>query len=123
MAREEALKGDAARAIAQLETEKDAIARRLEDSEAHSARLASELSAAEATSREAEAALAELLARQAAMRAERRVADAALEAARAQLARTEQECRRLAEQLETLGDGGEQLARPARSRDQGCGCG
>ena len=109
MAREDALKGDAARAIAQLETEKDAIARRLEDSEAHSARLASELSAAEATSREAEAALAELLARQAAMRAERRVADAALEAARAQLARTEQECHRLAEQLKTLGDGGEHL--------------
>ena len=64
---------------------------RLEDAEAHSARIAAELSAAETTSREAEAALAELLARQAAMRAERRVAEAALEAAQAQLGRTEQE--------------------------------
>ena len=84
--REEALKGDAARAIASLEAERAAIARRLEDAEAHSARIATELSTAEATSREAEAALAELLARQAAMRAERRVAEAALEAAKAQLA-------------------------------------
>jgi chromosome segregation protein len=39
------------------------------------------------------------------MRAERRVAEAALEAARAQLARTEQERSRLAEQLAALGDG------------------
>ena len=54
--------------------------------------------------------MAELLARQAAMRAERRVADAALEAAQAQLARTEQERERLAEQLQALGDGAEQAA-------------
>ncbi|HEX8840179.1 MAG TPA: AAA family ATPase, partial [Sphingomicrobium sp.] len=64
--REEALRGDAGRAIAQLEEERTAIARRLEDAEAHSARIAAELSTAETTSREAEAALAELLARQAA---------------------------------------------------------
>jgi chromosome segregation protein len=107
--REEALKGDAARAIAQLDEERAAIARRLEDAEAHSARIATELSAAEATSREAEAALAELLARQAAMRAERRVAEAALEAARAQLGRTEQERQKLADQLCALGDGSEQV--------------
>ncbi|HEX6604277.1 MAG TPA: AAA family ATPase, partial [Sphingomicrobium sp.] len=112
--REDALKSDAARAIAQLEHERAAIGRRLEDSEAHSARLASELSAAEAISREAEALLAELLARQAAMRAERRVAEAALEAARGQLARTEQEQAKLAEQLGALGDGSEQL----RARDE-----
>ena len=109
MAREEALKGDAARAIAQLDDERRTIDQRLQDSEAHSARLATELTKAEAGSREAEAALAELLARQAAMRAERRVADAALEAARAQLTRVEQERSKLAEQLGTLGDGSDQL--------------
>ncbi|MFL6754097.1 MAG: AAA family ATPase, partial [Sphingomicrobium sp.] len=68
--REEALKGDAARAIAQLDQERAAIARRLEDSEAHAARIAAELGTAESASRDAEATLAELLARQAAMRAE-----------------------------------------------------
>jgi chromosome segregation protein len=113
MQREEALKGDAARAIANLDAEREAIGRRLEDAEAHSARIASELSIAEAASREAEAALAELLARQAAMRAERRVAEAALEAAKAQLARTAQEKHKLAEQSQALGDGSEQQ----RARD------
>ena len=112
--REEALKGDAARAIASLEAERATIARRLEDAEAHSARIATELSAAEATSREAEAALAELLARQAAMRAERRVAEAALEAARAQLARTEQERQSSPSSSQALGDGSDQV----RARDE-----
>ena len=107
MQREEALKGDAARAIANLDAERAAIAARLEDAETHSARIATELSAAEAISREAEAALAEVLARQAAMRAERRVAEAALEAARTQLARTAQEQHKLAEQMRALGDGSE----------------
>ena len=114
LAREEALKSDAARAIEQLELERRTIEQRLDDSEGQAARIASELTAAETRSREAEAALAELLARQAAMRAERRVAEAALEAARAQLARTEQERSRLAEQLTALGDGTEQ----ARSREE-----
>ncbi|MFL6721247.1 MAG: chromosome segregation SMC family protein [Sphingomonas sp.] len=114
ISREEALKGDAARAIGLVEEERAAIGRRLEDSEAHSARIAAELSAAEAVSREAEAALAELLARQAAMRAERRVAEAAFEAARAQLGRTEQERQKLADQLGALGDGSEQV----RARDE-----
>lgn len=112
--REEALKGDAARAIAQLEEERSGIERRIEDAETHSARIATQLGAAETRSREAEAALAELLARQAAMRAERRVAEAALEAALAQLARSEQEELRLAQQIEALGDGGEQV----RARDE-----
>lgn len=107
--REEALKGDAARAIAQLDQERATIAARLEDAETHAARIASELSVAEAASREAEAALAEILARQAAMRAERRVAEAALEAARAQLGRTEQERQKLADQLQALGDGSDQV--------------
>lgn len=110
IAREEALKGDAAQAIEQLDQERRAIEQCLQDSEAHSARLAAELTGAEAASREAEGALAELLARQAAMRAERRVAEAALEAARAQLARTEQERSKLAQQLEALGSGSEQIA-------------
>ena len=110
LAREEALKSDAERAMAQLEEERRAIEQRLDDAEGQAARIASELTAAETASREAEAALAELLARQAAMRAERRVAEAALEAARAQLARTEQERARLAEQLASIGDGSEQVA-------------
>jgi chromosome segregation protein len=108
--REEALKGDAARAIVQLEQERTAIAQRVEDAETHAARLATELSAAEAGSREMEAALAELLARQAAMRAERRVAEAALDAAKAQLERTEIERRKLGDQLQALGDGSEQVS-------------
>jgi chromosome segregation protein len=112
--REDALKGDAARAIAQLDDERAAIARRLEEAETHASRIATELSSAEAVSREAEAALAELLARQAAMRAERRVAEAALEAARAQLGRTEQERQKLADQLQLLGDGTPE----ARARDE-----
>ena len=114
LAREEALKSDAARAIEQLELERRTIEQRLDDSEGQAARIASELTAAETRSREAEAALAELLARQAAMRAERRVAEAALEAARAQLARTEQERSRLAEQLAALGDGSD----PAVAREE-----
>jgi chromosome segregation protein len=114
IAREEALKSDAASAIAQLEEERGAIGARLDDAEAIAARIAGELSAAELVSREAEAALADLLARQAAMRAERRVAEAALEAARAQLARTEQEQRRLAEQSSALSDGSDEI----RAREQ-----
>ena len=110
MAREEALKSDAARAIAGLDEERAAIEQRLGDAEAGAARISGELGQLEATSREAEAALAEILARQAAMRAERRVAEAALEAARAQLSRIEQESRRLDEQLAALGDGSEQVA-------------
>jgi chromosome segregation protein len=108
--REEALKSDASRAIAQLEAERSAIERRLADAEGQAARIASELTSAEAASRETEAALAELLARQAAMRAERRVGEAALEAARAQLSRTEQECARVADQLEALSDGNDEAA-------------
>jgi chromosome segregation protein len=109
LAREDALKTDASGAIEQLEGERRSIAQKLEDAEGQGARLAHELTEAEAKSREAEAALAELLARQAAMRAERRVADAALDAARAQLARTEQERARLAGQLESIGDGSDQV--------------
>ena len=110
VAREQALQNDAQRAIAQLEEERKTIEQRLADSETQAGRIASELTGAEARSRDAEAALAELLARQAAMRAERRVAEAALEAARMQLERTEQERKKLGEQLGLLGDGSEQSA-------------
>jgi chromosome segregation protein len=108
--REEALKGDAAQAIAALDQERTTIEQRLESSEASAARLSGELTQLETVSREAEAALAELLARQAAMRAERRVAEAALEAANAQGSRTEQDVRRIEEQLTALGDGSEHSA-------------
>ncbi len=112
--REDALEGDAARAIADLEEERVVIGQRLDDAETHAARIGTELSVAEGRSRDAEAALAELLARQAAMRAERRVAEAALEAAGAQLSRSEQESQKLSDQLAGLGDGSEQV----RSRDE-----
>ena len=55
--REEALKGDAAKAIGQLEEERAAIEQRLVDGEAIAARIGAELSEAETASREAEAAL------------------------------------------------------------------
>ena len=119
IAREEALKKDAARAIAQLDEERATIGQRLEDAETHSARIAAELSKTETVSRDAQAALAELLARQAAMRAERRVAEAAFEAAKSQLARTEQERLRLAEQQSALGDGGEQQNASRCRRSEG----
>jgi len=110
VAREKALHGDAAAAIAQLEEERSTIEQRLDDAEAQGGRIVAELNSAEAMSREAEAALAELLARQAAMRAERRVAEAALEAAQAQLARMGQEGDKLAQHIAMLGDGSEQTA-------------
>jgi chromosome segregation protein len=109
VSREESLKSDASRAIQALDEERRAIEQRLEDAEGQAARIAADLTKAESISREAEAALAELLARQAAMRAERRVAEAALEAARAQLARTEQERSKIADQVRALGDGSEQV--------------
>jgi chromosome segregation protein len=114
VAREEALKADAAKAIAQLEQERDAIDRRLSEGEGVTARLASELTALETKSREAEAALADLLARQAAMRAERRVAEAALEAARAHSARVQGERDKLRQQLDALGGGSDN----ERARDE-----
>ena len=104
IAREDSLKGDAARAIAGLDQERSAIEQRLEDAEAIAARIATELSNAEEASRAAEAELADLLARQAAMRAERRVAEAALEAAQTQVERSEAERQRLESQLEALDD-------------------
>jgi chromosome segregation protein len=103
--REEALKDDAARAIAQLEEERTAIDSRLSDGEGETSRLARELGELEASSRDAEAALADLLARHAAMRAERRVAQAALESASAHASRVQGERDKLGQQLQALGDG------------------
>jgi len=114
VAREEALKADAAKAIAQLDQEREAIDRRLSEGEGVTARLASELTALETKSREAEAALADLLARQAAMRAERRVAEAALEAARAHDERVRGERDKLRHQLSALGGGSDN----ERARDE-----
>lgn len=103
--RETALRDDAEKALAALESERCAIDARLADAETIGARLASELTSAETASRAAEADLAALLAQAAAMRAERRVADAAIEAARAQQARVVADRRRIAEQIAALGDG------------------
>ena len=110
IAREQALKNDAVRAIAERDEERAAIEQRLADGEGQAARIAVDLTALEARSRDAEAALAELLARQAAMRAERRVAEAALEAALAQQGRAEREAEGLAAQLQQLGDGADYAA-------------
>jgi chromosome segregation protein len=110
IAREQALGEDARARIAQLEKERGAIDKRLSDQEEQAARIGRELAELEGASRDAEAALADLLTRQAAMRAERRVAEAALEAARAQVDRTEQERRRLADQIKALGTGDDQIA-------------
>ncbi|WP_309602035.1 AAA family ATPase [Sphingomonas sp.] len=104
-AREEALRDDAAKAIATLQAEQAAIAARLSDGEAQAARLAADVNAAEIVSRGAETALAEVLAREAAMRAERRVAEAALEAAQAQADRTAYDVARIEAQIAELGDG------------------
>jgi chromosome segregation protein len=112
--REEALKADAARAIAQIEQERDSIERRLSDEEGHSSRLAKELGELEARSRDCEAALADLLARHAAMRAERRVGEASLEAANAHFERVQSERNKLRQQLGELDDG----SRSARDRDE-----
>ncbi|MEO7655605.1 MAG: chromosome segregation protein SMC, partial [Sphingomicrobium sp.] len=113
IAREEALKRDAAEAFERLDEERSAINRRLKDSQAQSTRIATELSAIEARSREAETALADLLARQSAMRAERRIAEAALDSARAHEERSHAERTKLEAQMLALGDGSE--AETARS--------
>jgi chromosome segregation protein len=112
--REEALKADAAAAIAQLEQERQSIELRLSDDEGYSSRLAKELTEIEAKSRDCEAALADLLARHAAMRAERRVAQASLEAANAHFGRVEAERGKLKQQLGELADGSEN----GRARDE-----
>ncbi|MBB3764473.1 chromosome segregation SMC family protein [Sphingomicrobium lutaoense] len=104
-AREEALKQDAAKAIAALEEERERIEKQLGDSEGEAERSAELLGKAEKEARDAEAALADLLAREAALRAERRVAEASLESAEAQAARVRAELERVEAQASDLGDG------------------
>ncbi|WP_152569585.1 chromosome segregation protein SMC [Sphingomonas ginsengisoli (ex An et al. 2013)] len=112
-ARETALREDAEQAGKALAAEQQAIAERLANGEAEAVRIARALGAAEAQARASEAALAGLLAREAAMKAERSVAEAALTAARGQAARIEEEARRLAAQLASLGDGASERAAKA----------
>src|SRR5258705_6791225 len=66
IAREKALQGDAAAAIAQLEEERSAIGQRLDEAEAQGGRLAAELGAAGIIYRGAGARLAQVPAPQAA---------------------------------------------------------
>ena len=116
--REEALKADAAGALARLEEELGAIAARL--AEAESRRAAIDISSIELedAARAADTALGQMRARQAAEQAEARVVQAALEAARQKLARAEAEAARIAEQMENLGGSAalEAAAQAARAK-------
>src|SRR4051812_39694061 len=102
--REEALRQDAADAIARLEEELAAIAARLVQAEASRGTIDVRTVAHEDEARAAESALGQARAVQAAEQAEARVATAALEAARQKQARAESEAARIAEQMAGLGD-------------------
>jgi len=113
-AREEALRGDAAAAIARLEEELAAIAARLADAEERRGTIDVRTVAAEDEARAADTALGKARAVQAAEQAEARVALAALDAAREKRSRAEGEAGRIAEQLAGLGgDAGLVAARQA----------
>ncbi|HEX8533357.1 MAG TPA: chromosome segregation protein SMC [Allosphingosinicella sp.] len=103
-AREAALGDDAKAALARLEEEAAAIARRLAHAEESRATTDVRTVEHEDAAREAEAALGRARAAQAAEQAEARVARTALEAARMKLNRAEAEAARLADQLKELGD-------------------
>jgi chromosome segregation protein len=103
-AREAALREDAKAALARLDEEGAAIARRLAEAEAGRGTIDIRTVALEDQAREAEAALARARAVQAAEQAEARVASAGLEAARARLARAEAEAARLQLQMEEVGE-------------------
>ncbi|URD59854.1 chromosome segregation protein SMC [Sphingomonas sp. KRR8] len=117
-AREQALQDDADVAGRALADEQKAIADRLANGEAEAVRIARALAEAEGKARASEAQLAGLLAREAAMRAERSVAEAALNAARSHSARIEEEGRRLAAQLQALGDGASEQVRRNEAQEQ-----
>jgi chromosome segregation protein len=108
--REEALRADAAAAIARLEEELSAIAQRLAEAEVRRGTIDVRTVAAEDEARAAETALGKARAVQAAEQAEARVAQAALDAARAKLERAQGETARLAEQLAGLGGDRDLLA-------------
>ncbi len=101
--REEALKADAAAAIARLDEELAAIAARLAEAESRRGTIDVRTVDHEDAARAADTALGQARAVQAAEQAEARVATAALEAARTRLARVEGEAARLAEQMGALG--------------------
>ncbi|HYE29396.1 MAG TPA: chromosome segregation protein SMC [Allosphingosinicella sp.] len=103
-AREAALREDAGGALARLEEEGAAIARRLAEAEAGRGTIDIRTVALEDQAREAEAALARARAVQAAEQAEARVASAAHGAAQARLARAEAEAERLRLQLDEVGE-------------------
>ncbi|HEY5710708.1 MAG TPA: AAA family ATPase, partial [Allosphingosinicella sp.] len=102
--REDALKDDAAAAIARLEEELAAIAARLADAEQRRGTIDVRTIAHEDEARAAESALGKARAVQAAEQAEARVAEAALDAARQKHGRATAEADRIAEQLAALGD-------------------
>jgi chromosome segregation protein len=102
--REEALRADAAAALARLEEELGAIAARLGEAENRRGTIDIRSVELEDAAREAETALGKARAVQAAEQAEARVAQAALEAARHKFARAESEAQRIAEQMQGLGD-------------------
>ncbi len=101
--REEALRADAAAAIARLKEELAAIAARLADAESRRGTIDVRTVEREDEARAAETALGQARAVQAAEQAEARVALAALDAARQKLARTEAEAERIGAQLSGLG--------------------
>ncbi|HYC82163.1 MAG TPA: AAA family ATPase, partial [Solirubrobacterales bacterium] len=100
--REQALRSDAAAALARLDEEQSAIADRLADAEDRRGTIDIRTVELEDRAREAETALGKARAVQAAEQAEARVSQAALEAALQKLARAEAEAGRLAEQLRGL---------------------
>lgn len=102
--REEALRDDAAAALARLERELADIATRLADAEARRGTIDIRTVEHEDAARAAETALGQARAVQAGEQAEARVAQAALDAARQKLARAEAEAQRLKDQMAALGD-------------------
>ena len=102
--REEALREDAAAAIARLEEELDAIAARLAEAESRRGTIDVRSVEHEDEARAAESALGQARAVQAAEQAEARVAIAALEAARTKQARAEAEAARIEGQMSELGE-------------------
>jgi chromosome segregation protein len=102
--REEALRQDAAAAIARLEEELAAIAGRLDEAEKSRGTIDVRTVEHEDEARAAESALGQARAVQAAEQAEARVATAALDAARQKQARAEGDAARIAEQMSSLGD-------------------
>jgi chromosome segregation protein len=101
--REEALRKDAAAAIARLEEELAAIAARLAEAESRRGTIDVRTVEHEDEARAAESALGQARAVQAAEQAEARVATAALDAARQKQARAQSDAARIEDQMSELG--------------------